>query len=209
MSITEGIHSKMFKRMLKSIIQGIRYRPLTEREDISFSYYERLHKNSRAYATNNWLLDQHKLISFIEDKIVFELGCGNGAFSRIAAKRAKMVFAADWALSNQFPARLENLAFLLCDATKISFPKSDISCSGDVLEHFEEKIVIGVVSKLVESAEFGYHVIACYDDGHSHLCVKPPEWWEQLFKSYDSSYKLHEVTDRKGQISVTITNIFT
>lgn len=198
---------KIVRRVLKTIVQGIKYRPIDARRDIGFDYYERLHKSSRAYGSNNWLLDQHELIKHISNKSVFELGCGNGAFSSLAASRAKMVYAADWALSDKFPARQENLAFLLCDATKIDFPKSDISCSGDVLEHFDEETVQKIIGKLISSCKYGYHVIACYDDGHSHLCVKSPEWWEEIFKRHDTSYRLHEVTDRNGCISATVTNL--
>ncbi|MDZ7824296.1 MAG: class I SAM-dependent methyltransferase [Ahrensia sp.] len=138
----------------------------------------------------------------IAGKTVMELGCGNGRFTKVASQSAKMVYGLDWARSNLFDDSFENVIFVQSDALKADFPKVDVACSGDVLEHFKPDDVPNLIQKLHESAEINFHVIACYDDKHSHLTIQPKEWWLAQFQKLDPAYKLFNDGGEKRDIAI-------
>lgn len=182
--------ARTIKRVFFGMDDGVRKRPIGERADLGADYYQALHEKNAAYQSNNWLVDQARLLQMIPGKRVLELGCGNGRFTAKAAETAEHVFALDWAKSPQFGSSRENVTFIEGDALSLTFPQADIACSGDVLEHFKPGDVPALVEKLHRCAPVNYHVIACYDDRHSHLTVKPKEWWLEQFSVHDPAYRL-------------------
>lgn len=181
---------RFLKRVFLGKTDGVVRRPLAERVGLDQTYYQNLHDENNAYKGNNWLLDQPQLVSLIAGKTVMELGCGNGRFTEIARKTAKHVYGLDWARSDLFDDSAENVEFMQADALKATFPKVDIACSGDVLEHFAPGDMSGLLARLHECATVNFHVIACYDDKHSHLTIEPKEWWLEQFQKLDGSYRL-------------------
>jgi SAM-dependent methyltransferase len=182
--------TRTLKRVLFGIDDGVRKRPIEVRDDLGADYYQTLHEKNQAYQMNNWLIDQKRLRDLIAGKTVMELGCGNGRFTAEAAKTAAHVYGVDWAKSPQFDDTPENVTFVEADALNAPLPAADVACSGDVLEHFKPETIPGLIAKLHACAPVNYHVIACYDDKHSHLTVEPKEWWLEQFVAHDPKYKL-------------------
>jgi cyclopropane fatty-acyl-phospholipid synthase-like methyltransferase len=182
--------TRTIKRLFLGHYDGVNKRPMDKRTDLDAEYYQTLHEKNRAYQSNNWLVDQDRLFSIIGGKSVLELGCGNGRFTAKAAAAASHVYGMDWARSPEFDDSPENVTFIEADALTVAMPSVDVACSGDVLEHFRPEDVPGVIAKLHGCATANYHVIACYDDKHSHLTVEPKEWWLAQFKALDERYRL-------------------
>ena len=141
-------------------------------------------------------------MTLIAGKTVLELGCGNGRFTSKAAETAAQVYGVDWARSPQFDDSPENVTFIQADALTATLPSADVACSGDVLEHFKPEDVPGLVKKLHNCATVNYHVIACYDDKHSHLTVMPKEWWLSQFAAHDPKYRLLNDGSEKRAIAI-------
>lgn len=115
---------------------------------------------------------------------VLEIGTGNGRFLSEAQAVACKVTGVDWARSPLINNEaFSNVEFVQADIREFDIPNVDVLCSGDVLEHFSEEDLSTLLPKLVLASKINFHVIACYDDGHSHLTVKPPEWWEEQFRN--------------------------
>ena len=182
--------TRTIKRIFFGFDDGVQKRGMEERGDLDAEYYQGLHDKNSAYQTNNWLVDQQQLMTLIAGKTVLELGCGNGRFTSKAAETAAQVYGVDWARSPQFDDSPENVTFIQADALTATLPSADVACSGDVLEHFKPEDVPGLVKKLHDCATVNYHVIACYDDKHSHLTVMPKEWWLGQFAAHDPKYRL-------------------
>lgn len=194
--------TRTIKRVFLGFDDGVQKRGLEERGNLDADYYQGLHDKNVAYQTNNWLVDQQRLMTLIAGKTVMELGCGNGRFTSKAAETAAQVYGVDWAKSPQFDDSPDNVTFIQADALKAELPKADIACSGDVLEHFRPEDVPGLVKKLHECATVNYHVIACYDDKHSHLTIEPKEWWLEQFAAHDPNYKLLNDGTEKREIAI-------
>ncbi|QKV18816.1 class I SAM-dependent methyltransferase [Oricola thermophila] len=193
---------RTIKRVFLGFDDGVRKRVIDERNDLDADYYQGLHEKNAAYQTNNWLVDQERLATLIAGKTVMELGCGNGRFTAKAAKTAAHVHGVDWARSPQFDDSPDNVTFVQADALKAELPKADVACSGDVLEHFRPEDIPALVRKLHASAPVNYHVIACYDDKHSHLTVKPKEWWLEQFAVHDPNYRLLNDGTEKREVAI-------
>ncbi|AEG53125.1 class I SAM-dependent methyltransferase [Sinorhizobium meliloti] len=148
--------------------------------------------------TNNWLVSEIETILAKKPQIVVEIGCGNGAFAKEIAPSVREVHAVDWALSPNFVDRPENVHFFKADVTRDEIPSGDVTCSADVLEHFNPLDLTKVVAKCVASSPLQHHVIACYDDGHSHLTVMPPAAWLALFWRYCPTVRLSRVECRRN-----------
>lgn len=194
--------TRTFKRIFFGFDDGVQKRGMEERGNLDAEYYQGLHDKNAAYQTNNWLVDQQRLMTMIAGKTVLELGCGNGRFTSKAAKTAARVYGVDWARSPQFDDSPENVTFIQADALTATLPSADIACSGDVLEHFKPEDVPGLVKKLHDCATVNYHVIACYDDKHSHLTVMPKEWWLDQFAAHDPKYRLLNDGSEKRAIAI-------
>ncbi len=193
---------RYFQRVVLGKDDGVIKRPIEQRENLDESYYQGLHDKHSAYQANNWLLDEPELMKIIDGKTVMELGCGNGRFTQIAGQSAKHVYGLDWARSQLFDDSADNVEFVQADALKANFPKVDVACSGDVLEHFKPEDVPGLLAKLHDCATVNFHVIACYDDKHSHLTVESKEWWLAQFQKLDPSYRLLNAGSEKRQVAI-------
>jgi SAM-dependent methyltransferase len=67
-----------------------------------------------------------------------------------------------------------------------------------------------LIKKLCRASRWQYHVIACYDDGHSHLLVFDPETWRAAFRSVSPDFDLVDTFHRRddpNQVVCVITNI--
>jgi len=172
-------------------------------------YYQYLHDNNPLFNQNNWLLDELEEIIEKKPTIISELGCGNGLFSAKVAGRCSSVYAIDWAESSGAKGFPENVTFLKKDIVSDDIPPADLVCSGDFLEHLPTSELERTILKVVNCAPFGYHKIACYDDGHSHLSVLPPWRWLLYFQEADPRYKIKKIKLRRNnvdQIIVVISN---
>lgn len=173
------------------------------------SYYQNLHENNSAFQKNNWLLDELEEIKKARPTILCELACGNALFSKKIAAFCSKVYAIDWAEAPSIKNLPNNVIFLKRNIVCDDLPKSDLVCSGDFLEHLPNNALKDTIKKITNSSTLGYHKIACYDDGHSHLSILPPWQWLQLFQNSDPAYKIKKVEFRRDdfrQIVVIISN---
>jgi cyclopropane fatty-acyl-phospholipid synthase-like methyltransferase len=170
----------------------------------SADYYQRLHDEAPAFRQNNWLLDEVATLRSLGGRSILELGCGNGLFLREAAAIWDEVVGVDWARSpvlDSVLAEHPNARFEQADLRIYSPGRTfDVVASADFLEH----IAPGDLPALVAAAStFGprqLHKIACYDDGHSHLSILPPERWMRVFRDAAPAFlwRIHGQTERKG-----------
>nr|WP_319391660.1 class I SAM-dependent methyltransferase [uncultured Cohaesibacter sp.] len=165
---------------------------------IGAEYYQRLHDENSAYQCNNWLMAELDDVVESEPNVVVEIGCGNGKFSRELAALVPKVISIDWALSPLFVERPMNVSFIMANLVSDDIPSGDIVCSADVLEHFCPSELVCVVAKCCVSARRQKHVIACYDDDHSHLTVMRPAAWLALFWRFCPNAKLQRIDCRNS-----------
>lgn len=166
---------------------------------VSAVYYQRLHMNSKAYQTNNWLVPELDRILDSKPRTVVEIGCGNGHFLRTLAPHVDKVIGLDWAISPLTQGMPSNVSIMEGNVVTAPIPSADLVCSGDVLEHFPPNRIKEVIGKLHNAAPTNYHVIACYDDNHSHLTIMSPDKWLSLFRSYDAAYRIIRTASRRGR----------
>lgn len=166
-------------------------------------YYQNLHDQNTAYQKNNWLIPEiDNILTLLggaecaKQLSLSEIGCGNGAFTIAASSVFKRVFAFDWARAPSLEFLPENITFNQGDIRAAFLDNCDIACSADVLEHFSFEDLPGIVSKICASARHQYHVIACYDDDHSHLTIMPPGAWLALFWRFCPNAYLKNITAR-------------
>lgn len=181
----------------------------------SAEYYQHLHDSNSAFQNNNWLLGELPILASFGGQSFLEVGCGNGRFLREASTRWSEVVGLDWARSPLIDGVLldcPNVRFVQADATEFQWQRPfDVVASADFLEHLSPETVAGAVLNLHSIGRINFHKIACYDDGHSHLSIHPPEWWLQLFAEVAprAGYRLHSITPRKGDVNklvITLTN---
>jgi SAM-dependent methyltransferase len=173
------------------------------------SFYDRQHEDDQ-YRQNNWLLDELAILKTIEPRTVVEIGCGNGRFLRAVAPYAASVVGLDWAQSPELRDLPANVRVLRLDVVTAPIPNGDLICSADVLEHFAPRDVEPVVAKLAAAGPYQHHVIACYDDGHTHLSILPPVGWLAIFRKHCSTAYLADIHYRRNdpaQIVCTISNL--
>lgn len=168
-----------------------------DRDYLSQEYYQKLHESNPAYQENNWLVERQASLLKCRPGTLVEIGCGNGKMLREVASRVRKVIGIDWALSPLFVAMPENVRFIQADLKTCDIPKADLVCSADVLEHFDEDDAASIIERCVKAGVYNYHIIACFDDEHSHLTVQPPEYWESLFTKVDKRYKIIKLIHRK------------
>jgi len=199
---------KTFKNAILSILN---YKNINTEYSSSFdaSYYQKLHEENQHFINNNWLLNDIDLVIKSKPSVITELACGNGDFSRKVSEYCDTVYAVDWARSAKIENMPPNVQFLQRNIVSEEIPASDVVCSADFLEHLPEDILQQTISKIVKSANHGYHKIACYDDGHSHLSILPPWLWLSYFQTIDKKYKITEIDFRRGNIEhsvITVSN---
>ena len=110
----------------------------------------------------------------------------------------------DWARSPNASDLPANVSLQIADATKDPIPPADLICSADVLEHFHPNDIRNVVANLHNAGRYNFHVIACYDDGHSHLSIMEPERWLELFRTVSPDYRLVRTWERRKNQTATV-----
>jgi SAM-dependent methyltransferase len=160
-------------------------------------YYQYIHQTNDAYKTNNWLLSEINSILSISPRSLLEVGCGNGRFLAEVRGRIDRVIGIDWARSPMLDELGVSVDFALRDITRDELPKVDIVCSADVLEHISPNLLFSTLQRIDRAGQHQYHVIVCYDDGHSHLSIMGPQAWLQLFQSVAPRYKIVDVRFRR------------
>lgn len=182
---------------------------------IGSDYYQMLHDTNPAFQNNNWLLEDVPLLKLLGGNSILEVGCGNGRFLREASSIWKSVVGLDWARSpliESIQSECSNVEFIQSDVTRLSGARIfDLVVSADFLEHLMPELLPAAVAKLTSIGKINYHKIACYDDGHSHLSIFPPDWWLRLFNENAPrpEYCLHSIKPRKGdpnKLVVVLTN---
>ena len=188
------------------LVPGQPHRP---NHALDSSFYDRQHQDLQ-YRENNWLLDQLHILTGSNLGTVIEIGCGNGRFLRAVAPHARKVIGIDWARSPELSNLPFNVDVLRLDVATTPIPSGDLICSADVLEHLAPRDVEPVVAKLISAGPYQHHVIACYDDGHSHLSILPPAAWLAVFRKYDHTAYLSDVYCRRNdpaQIVCIVSNL--
>jgi hypothetical protein len=178
--------------------------------NITKDAYQALHDKDPGYQANNWLVDHVETIAAARPRVIAEVGCGNGRFVKAIAPRVERVLALDWARSPLLDPLPANAEFRATNVLTDEIPPADLCCSADVLEHFEPVALPSLIQKLNAAAPLNYHVIACYDDGHSHLSVLHPGQWLALFRIVSPAYRIAAVIPRRGrpdQVVCVISNI--
>ena len=176
---------------------------------LTASFYDHQHQDPD-YRQNNWLLGELHILKRITPVTLVEVGCGNGRFLRAAAPYADRVIGIDWAQSPELVDLPDNVEVLRFDVVTGTIPPGDLVCSADVLEHFAPGDLDLVVSKLVRAGRYQHHVIACYDDGHTHLSILPPAAWLAVFRKHTKTAYLADVHYRRNdpaQIVCVVSNV--
>lgn len=185
------------------------------REGIGADYYQKLHDENPAFQNNNWLLEDLALLQQQGGKSILELGCGNGMFLERAAAHWSRVAGLDWARSPVLDgvlARAINVEFVQADVlTWKPAEHFDIVASADFLEHLPPALLADALRQIHGFGRAQFHRIACYDDGHSHLSIYPPEHWLRLFSDVaPGEYRLLSCQPRKGNplnLVITVGNL--
>jgi SAM-dependent methyltransferase len=175
----------------------------------SRSYYQHVHQTNEAYKINNWLISEIAAILSVEPKSVLEVGCGNGRFLAAIKDRVQRVVGVDWAESPMLTQLGISDLFERCDITRDELPKVDLVCSADVLEHIAPELLPSTIRRLHSAGTEQYHVIACYDDGHSHLTVMEPQMWLRAFRAVSERYRIIDTRFRRDDPSQPICVIST
>lgn len=166
----------------------------------SATYYQALHDNDAGYRDNNWLLPElAAIVRLCGRGHVAEIGCGNGRFTKAMSAEIQRVHAFDWARSPNMEELPFNVTFHQGDVRSTAIPPVDAVCSADVLEHFAPSELPPLIEKFSNASPSQHHVIACYDDGHSHLTVMPPGGWLALFRRYVPDAFIERIECRRGR----------
>lgn len=174
--------------------------PLDRRQQhMNADYYQHLHTSSSNYQENNWLMSEVETVLSCKPGSLLEIGFGNGRFLVEAAARVERVIGVDWAVSPIAKDMPANVELIVADVTKHALPTVDLVCSADVLEHFAPDAVDSVLASIHRAARYNFHVIACYDDGHSHLSIFLPDVWLAKFRSISPDYRMVRAPEQRGK----------
>jgi SAM-dependent methyltransferase len=166
----------------------------------SSDYYQKKHDTSSGYKNNNWLVSEIDSLLSVNPASIVEIGCGNGRFLADVKQRGiPSITGLDWAHSPMLASLGVKDLVHLCDITKDDIPSADLVCSADVLEHISPTRLPATLARILRAGRYQYHVIACYDDGHSHLSIMPPEQWLTQFRQISTEYRLLDVRTRPGK----------
>ncbi len=173
------------------------------RSSCDAQYYQQLHDGNPAFRHNNWLLQDIQIICAQQGNSLLELGCGNGLFLELAARSFPHVVGVDWARSpviDEILDRTSGIEFIQADILEWTpMQQFDIVVSADFLEHLPPDGLLPALRGFHSFGRTHYHRIACYDDGHSHLSIYPPERWMALFHQVaPGQYRLFSSEVRKG-----------
>ena len=185
---------------------------------IGRDHYERLHRTSVKYQQNNWLLDDVARLVAAGGESILEVGCGNGLFLAEASQHWRHTVGVDWVRPeclDRVLAEHPAIGFVQQDITRLDVARQfDLLVSADVLEHLHPSALPAVIRRLHACGRRGYHKIACYDDGHSHLSVLRPRQWLRLFEDAapNGAYRIVGCERRDGRRAkpvVVISNLTT
>lgn len=154
------------------------------------AYYQDVHQTNEAYKINNWLISEIDSIISAQPKSLLEVGCGNGRFLAAIKDRVPNVIGVDWAESPVLHQLGISGNFQRCDITQDNLPQVDLVCSGDVLEHIPPHLLTSTLQRLHDAGGEQYHMIACYDDAHSHLSIMEPRMWLSVFRAMSERYRI-------------------
>lgn len=185
------------------------------RTDLDANYYQALHDEHPAFRNNNWMTQDLDTLRGVGGQSILELGCGNGRFLAAAAPHWARVVGVDWARSpvlDEVVTASGNIEFIQCDVLAWNTDEVfDLVVSADFLEHLDPSALPGALAAFHRLGRHHFHRIACYDDGHSHLSIFPPERWLALFEAVaPGAYRLLSVEARKGnadKLVITIGNL--
>jgi len=176
---------------------------LKNNKNFNAEYYQNIHDNDVKFQQNNWLLPYLNILTNTGANSIREIGCGNGSFIKEAAKSVPIAIGLDWAHSPKL-ANNSSIQFVQEDITVADLDHVDLNCSADVLEHIPYSKLLSTIEKLNQSALANFHVIACYDDGHSHLSIFEPSEWLYMFKKFDPNYRIVDIKLRNNDINKVI-----
>lgn len=174
----------------------------------SAAYYQHIHATDHQYQANNWLLSEVEIILSVGPTSILEIGCGNGRFLAEIKKRGLKVTGIDWARSPLLDELGVAENFQCCDLTRNDLPSADLVCSADVLEHIAPSALMATLRKIHMAGRYQYHVIACYDDNHSHMSIMSPKGWLRCFRIVSSEYRLAEVRLRDSRKPICVITNF-
>lgn len=179
-------------------------------------HYEELHRTSQKYQCNNWLLEDLPRLTTAGAESILEVGCGNGLFLEQAVNHWAEVVGVDWVRSAVLDRVLNShpgIRFVQDDVLELDVGRHfDLIVSADFFEHLGPASVTALIRRLHACGGAGYHKIACYDDGHSHLSVFGPRRWLRLFEEAapGAGYRIERRSFRKAKRKkpvVVITNL--
>lgn len=150
-------------------------------------YYRAAHTDLEGYRDNNWMMPFAKPLLSLKVDTVVECACGNGEFSEIFSRRVSNYWAMDWAASPLLPHSTPGFHHVRWDAYSDTLPQADLLLSADFLEHLREESLDNVLGRMLMAAPRQFHVIACYDDFHSHLTIESPDWWLHRLRTVAAS----------------------
>jgi 2-polyprenyl-3-methyl-5-hydroxy-6-metoxy-1,4-benzoquinol methylase len=180
----------MMERLRHKILKKIA--KLSRSASFSKEYYRLQHKFSPQYQQNNWLIEhKERLLPFLGESVL-EVGCGNGKFLYSIAGDVNRAVGIDWAAPPITEKTPKNIEFKQADVLTYDFAEKrpNLICSADVLEHFPSDALPGLIKNMHLGAKYNFHVIACYDDGHSHVTVQPADWWLKQFQTISPDYRI-------------------
>ncbi len=180
------------------------------------TYYQSLHETSTDYQQSNWLIQELPALRSAGGESIVEIGCGNGRFLARAAQHWDDVTGVDWARSpvlEEVLAAEPRLRFVQQDIARFAPERRwDLLVSADFLEHLAPELLTETIARLHAASDVGYHKIACYDDGHSHLSVFGPVAWLRMFEAvapgaYRVVKKAYRPPRQKKKLVVVISNL--
>jgi SAM-dependent methyltransferase len=170
--------------------------PAVVRSTPDQAYYEKLHAEELGYRENNWLVQYLPVIISPPARSLLEIGCGNKKFLAAASSYFEEVIGVDWVSTEVLPPQFTNVRFEQVDIIHQDLPIADIACSADVLEHISPTEIEPLLRKIARSAKYQFHVVACYDDGHSHLSVFDPGTWLALMRRNMGEVWIYDIVPR-------------
>lgn len=163
------------------------------------AYYQQRHQTGESYQTSNKLLPDVEALLATKPRSVLEIGCGNGRFLAAIKPHVENVTGVDWARSPMIDALGLAENFRTADVIRDTLPKADLVCSADVLEHISRSALPSALQNIHSAGPRQYHIIACYDDGYSHLSIMPPAKWLDQFRAVSPAYNLIGTRTRGGK----------
>ncbi len=108
-----------------------------------------------------------KILGNLKDKIVIDIGCGDGFFTKEISKDAKFVYGIDNSKEQIAKAKkvaLENVKYILEDMNKYIYPACDIILSPFVLNYLkEEKQVSLLLQRFYNALNKGGKIVGILD----------------------------------------------